>query len=127
MVKKSVKAAREAVGDDIELMLDCNNGWIDTVQARQYLSRFEQYYPYFIEEPFSPDDIESHARLAKLTRIPVATAELGYGRWYHKQLLDMGGRPSADACGGLWRHHRVQAHRRARCMLRHPGMSALVP
>lgn len=93
MVKKSVKAAREAVGDDIELMLDCNNGWIDTVQARQYLSRFEQYYPYFIEEPFSPDDIESHARLAKLTRIPVATAELGYGRWYHKQLLDMGGRP----------------------------------
>ncbi|MGY2399309.1 mandelate racemase/muconate lactonizing enzyme family protein [Pseudomonas sp. SDO5271_S396] len=108
-----VKAAREAIGDDVELMLDCNNGWIDTVQAMQYLSRFEQYNPYFIEEPFSPDDIESHARLARLTRIPVATAEIGYGRWYHKQLLDMGGaailQTDAAVCGGITEFKRIAA------------------
>lgn len=111
--EERVKAAREAIGDDIELMLDCNNGWIDTVQAMQYLSRFEQYNPYFIEEPFSPDDIESHARLAKLTRIPVATAEIGYGRWYHKQLLDMGGaailQTDAAVCGGITEFKRIAA------------------
>lgn len=108
-----VKAAREAIGPDVELMLDCNNGWIDTVQAMQYLSRIEQYDPYFIEEPFSPDDIESHARLAKLTRIPVATAEIGYGRWYHKQLLDMGGasilQTDAAVCGGITEWKRIAA------------------
>ncbi|MFL9912457.1 mandelate racemase/muconate lactonizing enzyme family protein [Paraburkholderia sp. RL17-337-BIB-A] len=108
-----VKAAREAIGPDVELMLDCNNGWIDTVQAMQYLSRIEQYNPYFIEEPFSPDDIESHARLAKLTRIPVATAEIGYGRWYHKQLLDMGGaailQTDAAVCGGITEWKRIAA------------------
>jgi len=108
-----VKAAREAIGPDVELMLDCNNGWIDTVQAMQYLSRIEQYQPYFIEEPFSPDDIESHARLAKLTRIPVATAEIGYGRWYHKQLLDMGGaailQTDAAVCGGITEWKRIAA------------------
>jgi len=111
--EERVKAAREAIGDDVELMLDCNNGWIDTVQAMQYLSRFEQYNPYFIEEPFSPDDIESHARLAKLTRIPVATAEIGYGRWYHKQLLDMGGaailQTDAAVCGGITEFKRIAA------------------
>lgn len=108
-----VKAAREAIGPDVELMLDCNNGWTDTVQAMQYLSRFEQYDPYFIEEPFSPDDIESHARLAKLTRIPVATAEIGYGRWYHKQLLDMGAasilQTDAAVCGGITEWKRIAA------------------
>lgn len=108
-----VKAAREAIGPDIELMLDCNNGWIDTVQAMQHLSRMEQYRPYFIEEPFSPDDVENHARLARLTRIPVATAEIGYGRWYHKQLLDMGAaailQTDAAVCGGITEWKRIAA------------------
>lgn len=108
-----VKAAREAVGPDVELMLDCNNGWTDTVQAMEYLRRMEDYNPYFIEEPFGPDDIESHARLAKLTRIPVATAEIGYGRWYHKQLLDMGGaailQTDACVCGGISEWKRIAA------------------
>jgi L-alanine-DL-glutamate epimerase-like enolase superfamily enzyme len=108
-----VRAAREAVGPDVELMLDCNNGWVDTVQAMEYLRRIEQYNPYFIEEPFGPDDVESHARLAKLTRIPVATAEIGYGRWYHKQLLDMGAaailQTDAAVCGGISEWRRIAA------------------
>jgi L-alanine-DL-glutamate epimerase-like enolase superfamily enzyme len=108
-----VRIAREAIGPDIELMLDCNNGWSDTVQAMQYLNRMEQYNPYFIEEPFSPDDVDSHARLAKLTRIPVATGEIGYGRWYHKHLLDMGGaailQTDAAVCGGITEWKRIAA------------------
>ena len=108
-----IRAAREAIGDDVELMLDCNNGWVDTVQAMQYLQRIEQYNPYFIEEPFGPDDVESHARLAKLTRIPVATGEIGYGRWYHKQLLDMGAaailQTDALVCGGISEWRRIAA------------------
>jgi L-alanine-DL-glutamate epimerase-like enolase superfamily enzyme len=108
-----VRAAREAIGPDVALMLDCNNGWVDTVQAMEYLRRIEPYNPYFIEEPFGPDDIESHARLAKLTRIPVATAEIGYGRWYHKQLLDMGGaailQTDAAVCGGITEWKRIAA------------------
>jgi len=107
------RAAREAIGPDVELMLDCNNGWIDTVQAMQHMSRIEQYDPYFIEEPFGPDDIESHARLAKLTRIPVATAEIGYGRWYHKQLLEAGAaailQTDAAVCGGITEWKRIAA------------------
>lgn len=108
-----VRAAREAIGPDVQLMLDCNNGWVDTVQAMETLRRLEPYDPYFIEEPFGPDDIESHARLARLTRIPVATAEIGYGRWYHKQLLDQGAaailQTDAAACGGISEWRRIAA------------------
>jgi len=104
-----VKAARMAVGPDIELMLDANNAWYDLPTAMRYIERFEPYDPYWIEEPFFPDDIDNHARLAKLTRIPVATGEIGTGRWHFKEILDKGAAHilQADAlvCGGIseWR------------------------
>nr|WP_316642450.1 mandelate racemase/muconate lactonizing enzyme family protein [uncultured Roseateles sp.] len=111
--EERLKSARDAIGPDIELMMDCNNGWTDTTQAMQYIRRFEAYDPYFIEEPFGPDDIDSHARLAKLTRIPVATAEIGYGRWAHKQMLDQGAaailQTDAAVCGGITEWKRIAA------------------
>ena len=108
-----LKAARAAVGPDIELMIDCNNAWSDVTEALQYVRRFEQYDPYFIEEPFGPDDIDSHAKLARATRIPIATAEIGYGRWYHKELLDKGAasilQTDAAVCGGITEWKRIAA------------------
>jgi L-alanine-DL-glutamate epimerase-like enolase superfamily enzyme len=104
-----VKAAREAVGPDIELMLDANNAWYDLPTAMRYMERFELYDPYWIEEPFFPDDIDNHARLAKLTRVPVATGEIGTGRWHFKEILDKGAaailQTDALVCGGIseWR------------------------
>ncbi|KAG0927744.1 hypothetical protein G6F63_014375 [Rhizopus arrhizus] len=38
-----LKAAREAVGPDVELMMDCNNAWQDVTQAMQYIRRFEHW------------------------------------------------------------------------------------
>jgi L-alanine-DL-glutamate epimerase-like enolase superfamily enzyme len=73
----------------------------------------EQYDPYFIEEPFSPDDVANHARLAKLTRVPIATGEIGYGRWYHKEVLDQGAaailQTDALVCGGITEWRRIAA------------------
>src|SRR5579859_2389247 len=104
-----VKAAREAVGADVELMLDANNAWHDLPTALRYMECFEPFDPYWIEEPFFPDDIENHARLAKLTRVPIATGEIGNGRWYFKEILDKGAaailQTDALVCGGIseWR------------------------
>ena len=46
-------------------MLDANNAWTDLVTAPRAVRRWERYDPYWIEEPFSPDDIDNHARLAR--------------------------------------------------------------
>ncbi|MEI2416422.1 mandelate racemase/muconate lactonizing enzyme family protein [Orrella sp. JC864] len=106
-------AAREAVGPDVEIMMDCNNAWGDITEALQYVRRFEPYDPYFLEEPFGPDDIDSHAKLARATRVPIATAEIGYGRWYHKALLDKGAagilQTDAAVCGGITEWKRIAA------------------
>ncbi len=108
-----VAAAREAVGPDVELMLDVNNGWSDVTEALQYVRRFERYGPSFIEEPFLVDDIDSHARLARATPIPIATGEVEAGRWRHKELLDKGGaailQTDAVVCGGITEWRRIAA------------------
>jgi L-alanine-DL-glutamate epimerase-like enolase superfamily enzyme len=108
-----LSAAREAVGPDIELMMDVNNGWQDLTQALQYVRRFEKYDPYFIEEPFTVDDIDNHARLAKATHIPIATGEIEAMRWRHKELLEKGGasilQTDALVCGGISEWRRIAA------------------
>jgi L-alanine-DL-glutamate epimerase-like enolase superfamily enzyme len=108
-----IKAARDAVGPDVHLMLDANNAWSDVPTALTYMRRYEPYDPYWIEEPFGPDDIDSHARLAELTPVVVATGEIAYGRWYHKELLDKRGaeilQTDACVCGGITEWRRIAA------------------
>ncbi|MBI3938305.1 MAG: mandelate racemase/muconate lactonizing enzyme family protein [Betaproteobacteria bacterium] len=108
-----VRAAREAVGPDIHLMLDANNAWSDLPTAVAYMERFERYAPYWIEEPFGPDDIDNHAKLAQRTRVAVATGEIACGRWYHKELLEKRGaevlQTDAAVCGGITEWRRIAA------------------
>jgi len=104
-----IRAARLSIGPSVKLMLDANNAWHDLPTALLYCKRYEKYAPYWIEEPFSPDDIENHSRLARLTQIPVATGEIEAGRWRFKELLDKGAavilQADAAVCGGIseWR------------------------
>lgn len=109
-----VRSAREAIGDDINLMLDANNAWSDLPTALEYMSRFEKYNPYWIEEPFSPDDITNHARLAAATRVPVATGEIEAGRWRFKSLIEQKAvdilQSDATVCGGITEWKRISAY-----------------
>jgi L-alanine-DL-glutamate epimerase-like enolase superfamily enzyme len=108
-----IRAARDAIGPEVHLMLDANNAWSDVPTALTYMKRYEPYDPYWIEEPFGPDDIDSHARLAELTPVVVATGEIAYGRWYHKELLDKRGaeilQTDACVCGGITEWKRIAA------------------
>jgi L-alanine-DL-glutamate epimerase-like enolase superfamily enzyme len=111
--EERVAAAREAIGPDRLLMLDANNAWPDVVTALEFLRRFEKYTPHFIEEPFSPDDIESHVRLAHSSPIPVSVGELESGRWRFAQWLDSGAiavlQADAAVCGGITEFRRIAA------------------
>jgi L-alanine-DL-glutamate epimerase-like enolase superfamily enzyme len=108
-----VRAVRERIGPDIALMMDANNAWRDVVEALQTVRRLEKYAPFFVEEPFSPDDIDSHAQLARRTSVPVATGEIEAGRWRHKELLDKKAaailQTDAAVCGGITEWRRIAA------------------
>jgi L-alanine-DL-glutamate epimerase-like enolase superfamily enzyme len=106
-------AVRERIGAGPLLMLDANNAWHDVPSAQRFMRMAEKYDPYFIEEPFGPDDIASHARLASLTPVPVVTGEIEAGRWRFKELLDQGGaailQTDACVCGGITEFRRIAA------------------
>lgn len=108
-----IAAAREAIGDDVLLMLDANNAWSDLPTALRYMKRYEPYDPYWIEEPFGPDDIHNHAQLTRCTPVTVATGEIEAGRWRFKELLDKGGaailQTDAAVCGGVTEFRRIAA------------------
>jgi L-alanine-DL-glutamate epimerase-like enolase superfamily enzyme len=108
-----VRAVRERIGPDVLLMLDANNAWSDLPTALQFIRRFESYKPYWIEEPFSPDDIDNHARLAAATPIPVATGEIETGRWRFKELITRNAatilQTDACVCGGISEFRRIAA------------------
>ena len=123
-----IRAAREAIGDEIVLTLDANNAWNDLSTAVEYMKRYEPSNPYWIEEPFGPDDIENHAELAQRTPVMVATGEIEAGRWRHKELIEKARRRHpADRRRRLRRHHRVPQDRRHRRQLRRGDVPALVP
>ncbi|MDH5539169.1 MAG: mandelate racemase/muconate lactonizing enzyme family protein [Rhizobacter sp.] len=112
--ERRVAAARAAIGPEVALMLDVNNGWSDLPTALEYARRFEPYNPYWIEEPFGPDAIDLHARLAQLTSITMATGEIEVGRWRFRELIDAGGaeilQADAAVCGGISEWRRIAAH-----------------
>lgn len=109
--EERLRVVRQTVGDDVLVMMDANNAWSDVTEALRYVKRFEKYNPHFIEEPFLVDDIDSHARLAELTDIPVATGEVEVGRWRFKELLDKKGAAIIQAdvvvCGGITEWKRI--------------------
>lgn len=106
-----VQEARSAIGPDVLLMLDANNAWKDVPTALDYVRAFEPENPYWIEEPFGPDDIEHHAELAKRTSVTVATGEIEAGRWRHLELLRQGAaailQTDAAVCGGITEFRRI--------------------
>jgi L-alanine-DL-glutamate epimerase-like enolase superfamily enzyme len=109
--EERIAAVRERIGPDIILMLDANNAWSDLPTALRFARMYEQYDPYFLEEPFSPDDIDNHARLAQQIGMPVATGEIEVGRWRFLELLSKGAaailQTDACVCGGISEFRRI--------------------
>jgi L-alanine-DL-glutamate epimerase-like enolase superfamily enzyme len=89
MVKNAqlVSAVRGAVGDEVDIMLDCWMSW-DVPYTIAMAERLEDYEPRWLEEPVLPDRIESYAEIRRQVRIPISGGEHEYTRWGLKQLMD---------------------------------------
>jgi len=109
--EERVAATRAAIGPDVLLMLDANNAWSDLPTALRHVERYAAHDPYWIEEPFGPDDIDNHARLAEATSVQVATGEIEAGRWRFLELLQKGAasilQTDAAVCGGITEFRRI--------------------
>lgn len=83
---RRVKAVREAVGDDVRLMIDAN--YLFSLHAAVDLcKRIEPYDISWFEEPVYGNDFRLLADLRRKTTIPIAAGQqLGHG-WMHRELI----------------------------------------
>jgi L-fuconate dehydratase len=66
---------REAVGPDVQIMLDANQQW-HLPKAVRICLELAEMAPYWIEEPTHPDDVLAHQTLARaIAPIPLAVGE----------------------------------------------------
>jgi L-rhamnonate dehydratase len=113
-----VRAARQAAGDDHDLMVDVGKGWADSDDAISLARRMQEYRPYWIEEPFMPDDYDKYRALAEAVEIPIAGGEEESTLLDFERLIDQGGvtvvQPDVTRAGGISEAMRIAAMVRER-------------
>lgn len=111
-----VGAARNAIGDDMQLMVDANQGWpVDLLDetpkwdldfATRFAQNIEAFNVSWLEEPLNRGNFEGLAALRKNTTTPIAGGELNSSWRDFKAMLDMGSldiyQPDAVMAGGTY-------------------------
>lgn len=105
-----VKIARQALGDDAELIVDTNGNYTVDV-ALDSMRRIEKYGIGWYEEPLAPQDFRGYAELRARAPIPIATGEALFTAHDFKRLTDARGadilQPDLSLCGGLGQGRRI--------------------
>jgi D-arabinonate dehydratase len=106
-----VRAAREAIGPDVRLAVDANNGWPDAKAAIRAVREMEDADLWWVEEPLAADDIAGAGAVARALDVPIANGELEATRWGFRALLDAGGadivQADASVAGGVTEWMRI--------------------
>lgn len=107
-----VRAAREAVGPDVRLMVDANNAWT-AAEAIAFGRAIEEFGVTWFEEPCWPDDLAGAAEVCRALDVPVASGEIEYTRWGCRDLIEQGAADIIQAdphtAGGLTEWVRIAA------------------
>jgi L-alanine-DL-glutamate epimerase-like enolase superfamily enzyme len=81
-----VRLVREAVGDDVDLMIDANYK-LSFAKALELCKRVEPFRLYYFEEPVYGNDALLLADLRRRTSIPIAAGQNEGSKWRHRELM----------------------------------------
>ena len=107
-----VAAVRDAVGPDIDILLDANGAYtvFDAVKVARALEPLDIFW---FEEPIHPEDYDGLARVAGSTTIPIAAGENEYTKHGFRDLIERGGvsilNADAQILGGITEFMKVAA------------------
>jgi D-galactarolactone cycloisomerase len=109
---QAVADIRHAVGPDVAIMVDVNQGYRAT-GAAEAARAMEKFGVTWIEEPVEPDDNEGYARVGRSTSIAVAGGEALGGTRAFDTFLREGApdilQPDLSVCGGFTEAVRIAA------------------
>ena len=107
-----VQAMREAVGDSIDIMVDCH-ARPSPRMGMLFAKALEPYGLYFFEEPCWPESMEDIALIQRAVKTPIASGERLTGIHAFRDMLEKRAvsviQPDITHCGGLSEVRRIAA------------------
>ena len=104
-------AIRKAVGDEIDLILECH-GRYDPEWAIELARRAEPYLPFLIEDPVRHENPQAMAQV-RTARDPLATGERLHNKWDFREIVVNSYvnylRPDVCHCGGISEMKKIAA------------------
>ena len=127
-----IKALREALGPEIDLMVDAHGPpWLTTRDAIRLGQALAEYDLLFYEDPVAPEDIESLARVAENVNLPIAAGErhshiYGVRELIEREIIDIV-QPDTGRAGGLLQMKKMAALAEAHYITMAPHSGSLGP
>lgn len=110
--EKCVAAMREAVGENIDIMVDCH-ARPSPRMGLLFAKALEPYNLYFFEEPCWPENMDAIADVQRAVKTPIATGERLTNLAQFRDLLEKRAvsvlQPDITHCGGLSEAKRIAA------------------
>ena len=104
------EAIRDAVGDELEIGIG-THGQFSTSGAIRIASVFEQYHPFWFEEPVPPENVDEMARVAAHTSIPIASGERLVSIYEFSELIEKQAAQiiqlDVGQCGGILQSKKI--------------------
>ncbi|ASP21252.1 D-galactarolactone cycloisomerase [Antarctobacter heliothermus] len=99
-----VSAVRQAVGDEIDILVDANTGYsLDDV--RRVMPAYQELGIGWLEEPFPPHDYRDYRHAAEYGTVPLAAGENHFTRFEFTRMIDDGvvrfAQPDLSKAGGV--------------------------
>ena len=120
---ETVRAIREAVGPQVEIMLDANGAY-DVGTAVRVGRQLEELNVAWLEEPVPADDLDGYAHLRRSVRVPLAAGETEFGLFGFRDLIARGCvdvlQPEVARIGGVTAARRLWALAHAHNLLYAP-------
>ncbi len=105
--RKSVqvlKAVRQAVGADIDILLDLHRR-LSPMHAINLAERYGEFSPYYFEEPCMWENVTALAEIRHSVKLPVVTGEAIYAKTGFRPIFEARAadiiNPDIASCGGL--------------------------
>lgn len=129
---RKVAAIREAVGDDMDVMVDLHGPpWMTPKDAIVLGRALEPYHLLFLEDPVAPENLDGLARVGDSVAIPIAAGEriatiFGWRELIEREIVDVI-QPDTGRAGGLSQMKKLAGMAEAHHIMLAPHSGTLGP
>ncbi len=129
---RKVAMLREAIGDEMDLMIDLHGPpWLTPADAAQVARALEQYRLMFVEDPIAPENLDGFRRIRDAANVTLAAGErmatiYGLRDLIEKDLVDIV-QPDTGRAGGITQMKKIAAMAEAHHIMMAPHSGSLGP